>query len=144
MISIIDFRLLHVRYFHFFVVFTASQPHSPWNPFFQLFWTRCSDFSQLLFNTMKPSTSCRKLFLQLTAVVGHGEAAQEIQKADEQIGLLAESHPFGIGEDGLGGSQDIEKSDNHHEGSVLESRYENAHVGGITIFKAWGERRASW
>jgi len=53
--------------------------------------------------------------LELLAVSRHGETEREVDGGDEQVDLDTEPHPPRIDDDGLGGAEQIEQSDDRDE-----------------------------
>ena len=62
--------------------------------------------------------------LEMLAVPRNAVTEHKVDEGDEEIDLDAEAHPPGIDDDGFGGAQQVEQTDDDHEGRVLEERDE--------------------
>ena len=77
--------------------------------------------------------------LDLPAEIGHVKTADEIDKCCKDISFCRKAHPFRVTEGGLGGPQKVVEGDDHHQGGILECRYQHAYRGGDHDFQRLGQ-----
>ena len=76
--------------------------------------------------------------LEALAVLRHAIAERKVDESDEEIDLDAEAHPLGIDDDGLGGAQQVEESDDDHEDVSLKNAMNVLTSAGMEIRSACG------